>query len=72
MKGQIPGQLEISFHTLDVVEIVHTYDVLVHGVYEKRSLTWVRWMCSCGSSAHGETLWSDEAMALRAGERHMK
>lgn len=72
--SELPGQLDLLdllAHVVAVVEIVHAYEVEVRPrVYEKRSLTWVRWMCSCGASAHEDTQWSDAGMARRQGERH--
>jgi hypothetical protein len=75
MRAEFPGQLDLLdllAHVVEVVEIVHTYQVEIRpGVYEKRSLSWVRWMCSCGASAHEGTLWSDPDMARAQGERHV-
>lgn len=67
------GQLDLLdlLHVVEEVEVIHRYEVEVRpGVFEKRSLTWVRWMCSCGISAHEGTLWSHSEEAIKAGRRH--
>jgi hypothetical protein len=51
-------QLELELHLVAVVETVHRYEVESSpGVFEPRTLTWLKWMCSCGTSAHAGTVW---------------
>ena len=76
MSKELPGQLELfKLHEYEhvVSAVTETSEYVIEtkpGVFEKRSLTWEKWMCSCGESAHEGSRWSHRDLALSMGRRH--